>query len=276
VLSPSLPPSAELYQPAEPAAGPRPLLVVLHGLGQTVESLRRWLPFELVAALESFVIVYPVAVDLRWSYGRPVIKPMPAVGTAPVDDIGFIQRLIDDLVAKRIADPKRVYVTGLSRGGLMSYTVACALADRVAAAAPLISPMTEYQREDCKPTRVMPILVVAGAADSSQPFNGVNWPMGRLPSVPAKMNFWRTLHGCHHKDTTPLVHRHENDPTSVVVVTWTECKSEAPVRLYLVRGGGHRIPLLDDSPEPASKAGLRNRDFDTAEVVWAFFKPRSL
>ncbi len=197
---------------------------------------------------------------------------MPAVGGEPVDDTGFLRLLIDDLIAKKIADPKRVYVTGMSRGGLMAFTVACALADRVAATAPLITPMTEYQRDDCKPARVTPMLVLAGTADPSEPFNGVNWPMGRLLSVPETMNFWRLLHGCQGRNVTPLAHRHDSDPTRVFVVSWTGCTAGAPLILYRVGRGGHRLPSLDDTPEAASKYGLRNRDFDTADAVWTFFK----
>lgn len=268
--------SAVLYQPNRPHSGARPLVVVLHGINQKLESLRGWLPLEAVADREGFVIASPVAIDLQWSYGRPVNKPMPAVGNEPVDDVGFIRLLIDDLIAKKIADPQRIYVTGLSRGGLMTFTVACALADRVAAAAPLITPMTEYQREDCKPVRAMPLLVLAGTDDPSQPFDGVKLPMGRLLSVPETMNYWRMLHGCTRRQPTPLAHRQESDPTRVEIVVWTACKTEAPVELYLVRGGGHRLPSLDDTPEPASKFGLRNHDFDTTAMVWSFFKPLSL
>jgi polyhydroxybutyrate depolymerase len=256
--------------------GPRPLVIALHGLHQDLKSLRGWLPLEPIADREGFVVAYPVAIDGRWSYGRPVIAPMPAVGNEPVDDIGFIRQMIDDLVARKIADPKRIYVTGLSRGGLMSFTVACALADRVAAAAPLITPMTEYQREDCKPARIMPLLVVAGTADTSEPFDGANWPQGRLLSISQTMKFWSTLHACQRRTAVPLVHRHADDPTQVFVVTWMGCRGEAPLILYRVRGGGHRLPSLEDRPEPPSKYGLRNRDFDTAATVWAFFKPRTL
>lgn len=70
----------------------------------------------------------------------------------------------DDVETKR-ADPARIYVTGVSRGGHMTYTIACALADRIAGAAPAITGMTDYQRENCRPARPVPLMVVAGTMD---------------------------------------------------------------------------------------------------------------
>ena len=168
------------------------------GLNGTGENYHTWSGFGAVADREGFVTVYPDAIEKRWSYGRPIIAPMPALAGEPVDDTGFIRRLIDDLVGKGIADPARVYVTGSSRGGLMAYTLACALADRIAAAAALITGMTDLQRDDCRPARPVPIMMIAGTSDTSQPYDGMRFATGRLLSVPDTMEFWRMpawMHG---------------------------------------------------------------------------------
>jgi polyhydroxybutyrate depolymerase len=141
---------------------PAPLVIVLHGIGGTGENFRTWATFDAVAEREGFVAVYPDAVDTKWSYGRPIEGPMPASGGETVDDVRFVRLLIDDLVEKKIVDPKRVYVTGMSRGALMTFTLACALADRLAAVAAVASGMTDHQREDCRPARPVPIMLIAG------------------------------------------------------------------------------------------------------------------
>jgi polyhydroxybutyrate depolymerase len=265
--------SAVLHQPAG-AAGPAPLVVALQGLGQSAEQLRNILNLDVVADREGFAVLYPEAVELRWSYGRPIIQAMPVVGTEPIDDTGFIRLLIDDLVSRKIADPARVYLTGMSRGALMAYTLACALAGQIAAAAPLVSGMTDLQREDCRPAHPVPIMVIAGTNDPAQAYDGWLFATGRLLSVPETMEFWRALHGCTQQDGKLLPHRDNRDRTRVMLVEWSNCNGGAHLRLYRVNGGGHQIPSLTVIADAQSEQrwGMRSRDIETAEEIWAFFK----
>jgi polyhydroxybutyrate depolymerase len=137
-----------LYRSGAVSAGPRPLVVVLHGLGSTARDGRNW-GYEPIADREGFIVAYPQGIETRWSYGRPVSdRPMPRVGEEQVDDIGFLARVVDTLVADGLADRSRVFVVGLSNGALMAYTAACTMTRRFAAAAALLSPMTDLQIED--------------------------------------------------------------------------------------------------------------------------------
>lgn len=273
--------SALLHQPPTTSDRPRPLIVALHGLSQSLENLRGGLgccslQFDPVADREGLLVLYPQAIDLRWSYGRPIAGAVPSVGDAPVDDLGFIRRLIDDLVAKKLADPARIYVTGVSRGGLMAYTLACALADRIAAVVPIITGMSDLQREDCRPARPIPILVIAGTNDPVQSYDGAQLALGRLLSVPETVEFWRTLQGCTRPDPRLLPHREESDPTRLVRVDWLGCKNNAPVSLYRARGGGHQVPsFIASTDEVTRRFGRRNRDIETVEEIWKFVKTLS-
>jgi polyhydroxybutyrate depolymerase len=266
--------TAVLHRPATARPGPLPLVVALHGIGGTGEGMRRLATFDAVAEREGFAVAYPDAVDKRWSYGRPINQPMPTIAAGTVDDVGFIRVLIDDLVARNIADSKRVYVTGMSRGGLMAFTLACALADTLAAAAPLITGMSEYQRDDCRPARPVPIMVIAGTNDFEQAYDGWLLPAGRLLSVPESMEFWRALHGCTEQKQEMLPDRAPFDRTRVLMVSWSKCRTAARILLYRVLNGGHQLPSMAESipPLPEQRFGLRSRDIETAEEVWAFFK----
>jgi polyhydroxybutyrate depolymerase len=256
------------------AIAPRPLVIALHGLGGTGKNFQGYARLDAAADREGFVVVYPDAIERSWSYGRPIVRPMPVINGETVDDVGFIGLLIDDLVNRKIADPARVYVTGISRGGLMAFTLACALADRIAAAAPLITGMTDLQREDCRPSRPVPIMVIAGTADQMQSFGGAQLANGRLLSIPETIDFWRLRYGCSGRDVRRLPHRDEADRTQVMLLEWRGCQSGSKLRLYRVEGGGHQLPSLIGTANPMSeeKFGLRNRDIETAEEVWAFFK----
>jgi len=263
-----------LHHPSAMPTGPAPLVIALQGLGQDADGLKRALRLDAAADRAGFRVLYPDAFGHAWSYGRPINQPMPKIGEETIDDVGLIRRVIDDFVERKVADPARIYVTGMSRGGLMAYTLACALADRIAAAAPLISGMTEYQREDCRPARAMPIMVVAGTADQTQSFGGGAGLVGRLLSVPDTIDFWRTLHGCTGSTARALPHRDPADLTSVTLVDWTGCRDGGRVLLYRVEGGGHRVPTFapESNPEGVKRSNLRNRDIETADDIWAFFK----
>ena len=262
---------ALIHRPASLGSRAAPLVIALHGLGQSIYSLRDWLRLDDVAERAGFYVVYPQAIDLSWNYGKPLAKPMPVVNGETVDDVGFIRKMIDDLVARQLADPSRIYVTGMSRGGLMTFTLACALADRIAAAAPLITGMTDHQRDDCHPARALPLMAVAGTDDRAERYDGETAPNGRLLSVPETMAFWRNVDGCKDEAVQPIPHLHDTDPTEINLVEWQSCKEDTALKLYRVQHGGHQLPsLVESSKDLDAHFGLRNHDMDTAEAVWAF------
>jgi polyhydroxybutyrate depolymerase len=266
-----------LYRPESPiSAGPRPLIVLLHGLGGNASRTRSW-GYEAVADREGFIVAYPQGIENRWSYGRSVSdRPMPRVGEEPVDDIGFLARLVDTLVAEQLADRSRIFLVGASNGGLMAFTAACSMTGRFAAVAALLSSMTDLQIEDCRPDRAISIMVLAGTADRSMPYGGVKLQAGSLVSVPDTVGYWRQLNKCDQLRVMPVPHRNSDDPTSVTVTHWSACADGVEVTSYRIEGGGHRAPSLapaaDSEHEWERIVGAKNRDIETADEVWQFFR----
>src|SRR5687768_16082988 len=74
-----------------------------------------------VAEREGFLVAYPDAVNADW-FG-------------PQDNIGFVDSLLDDVATQYSVDAAKVYATGFSQGGMMSYVLSVALSDRFAAIA---------------------------------------------------------------------------------------------------------------------------------------------
>ena len=251
----------------------RPLVIYLHGVRPADWQNHPWAELDAAADREGFVAVYPAALQGRWNYSGQLSEKVKA-GAEIADDIGFIGKRIDELAARLIADPRRVYAFGESRGALMSYELMCRMADRIAGAGPLISGMTEGQLAACAPTRAVPVFALAGTADPIQWYDGWLSPTGRLLSVPETMEFWRLKHGCTGQESRVLPHRLAEDPTRILLVQWTGCAVEDSVRLYRVNGGGHRVPSL--TPEPESdwtrKAGRQNLDIETVDEFWSFAK----
>ena len=109
---------------AAAADGPKPAVIFLHGLRRPPQPISSSPPLDALAAREGFVAVYPAALDGSWNYVAQNVS-LSRAGTEIADDIGFLSKLIDALVADKIADPSRIYVAGLSQGGFLAYSVLC-------------------------------------------------------------------------------------------------------------------------------------------------------
>ena len=75
-----------------------------------------------------------------------------------MDDVGFINALLDEIASEYCIDPKRVFATGMSNGGFMSHRLGCELATRFAAIAP-VAGVLGIPVESCTPPRAVPIIV---------------------------------------------------------------------------------------------------------------------
>ena len=218
----------------------------------------------------------PPEFDGRWNYPHQTAPPSKA-GTEPADDIGFILRLMDALVADRSADAKRIYVSGTSNGAFLTYGLMCTASERLAATAVLIASMFDAQATACKPARAVPLMAIAGTNDQVVPYDGWLYPTGRLQSMAETMEFWRRLHACSGQRRTILPRGKDGDPTQITKIDWTGCARDGAVQLYRVAGGSHTLPSL---AAPASDQGIpserRSTAMETSDVVWQFFKQWSL
>ena len=258
--------------------GPRPLWLVLHG-SRPADAPHRTSPvLDALAKSEGFVVAYPSAIGGRWSH--QAMRPSHAATSAPpVEDQGFLLRMIDALTSDGIADHKRVYISGFSSGGFMTWSLLCAHSERFAAAAPMSASMTEAQVATCKPQRAVPLVVFAGTADKAVRYDGTLREETRIVSIPEALEFWRRRHGCRSQTVTDVPHRDPGDPTRVERIDWSlaEPGGPAPLRLYRVEGGGHTLPtLVPHPPEAEARDGRRNRDFEASELAWEFLRQWSL
>src|SRR5262249_5186940 len=119
-----------MHRPSSDEGSARPLVIVLHGSRPADWKNHTQAPIDAAADRGNFVAVYPEAVERRWNYAGPPEEPIQGQGNA-LDDVGFISKLVDELVGRKIADPARIYVIGDSRGGLMTFELMCRLTDRI-------------------------------------------------------------------------------------------------------------------------------------------------
>lgn len=260
---------------------PAPLVIVLHGATGHSEQVERYMGFNPVADREGLVVAYPQGVGNVWNDDRP--QELKRVNkSAQADDVGFLVAVVRDLVKAKTADPGRVYLSGLSNGGFMTARMACEQPGLFAGFAILIASIPKSYTQTCKPQRPLPMLILNGSEDRLAPIEGyipkgaagVEARSGTM-AVRDHAAFWAARNGC----TTSSEHRlndaSPNDGSEIVRTDWAGCAQGGAVTFYLVEGGGHQTPsprigLLDQVI--GAFLGARNRDAETSELLWDFFK----
>jgi polyhydroxybutyrate depolymerase len=264
--------------PGQDSAHPVPLLILLHSGGGKGDDLEKIFGMNGLADREGFAVVYPDGFSHHWNDGRNVERFR--AHRQDIDDAGFIAALIDQLVESAGVDRHRVYAAGVAEGGMMAHRLACELADRIAAVAPVIAAMPESLAGGCFPARSIPVLMINGTDDAIVPWAGGevrvgSRALGRVMSVSGTVSFWVSQNGC--SNTPSITDEPDLDPddgTRVRKQVYRRCAGSVEVVLYEVLGGGHAWPSGRNSAlsGTAPAAGRSNRDADTAALMWEFFK----
>jgi polyhydroxybutyrate depolymerase len=258
-----------LHVPAElPADEPAPLVVALHGLSMDGQSMEALTGFSELADQEQFVVAYPDGLGRMWRFWeRHELGQRVRREAGYADDVGFIAALIDALVAEKLVDGRRVYVTGLSNGAYMSNRLAISLSDRIAAIAPVAGTMSPALA-GLKPPRPMPVLYIHGTNDHIVGFDGADGFTRRKVSLSAEelVDWWAEQNGCAPVD--PAKSLNSADDGCSVKLCEHPCDKGAPVVFYEVEQGGHTWP--DGFFQPERLLGPVCRDFNASAVIWEF------
>ncbi|WP_247987771.1 PHB depolymerase family esterase [Bradyrhizobium sp. 186] len=267
------------YSAQLPAKKPAPLVIVLHGKTQRGADMVARTAWPQVAKREGLAVVFPDGLNNAWADARTKAGPALRGPPAGTDDIAFIAKLVEKLVADGTADTRHVYVTGVSNGGAMAMTLACARADLFAAGASVIMNLTDEAAVTCHPSRPLPMLIMNGTADPLVPYEGGRgssyYAADGFWSTAETLAFWRKLNGCETGDAgvTDLPDRAPSDQSTVTRIS-SRCPGGHDVVLYRVNRGGHRMPgFSPDARFPKVAAGLlgpQNGDIDGAETIWTF------
>lgn len=232
-----------------------PLVLMLHDAGGTAQTIAQATQFDRRAATDGFSVAYPESLSGTWNGGF-------CCGSAPaqgVDDVGFLERLLDELSVHPRIDPARVYVAGVSNGAVMAYRLACERAERIAGIASVAGAMTF---EACRPAEAVSVLEIHGTADPVVPYNGGELPSFTnatrpVPSAQQLVERWAAFNSCPGDPAT----RREGPVTTT---TWGHCRDGAVVRLLSIEGAGHTWY--------ASEFGPINGAVDATGTIAEFFE----
>ena len=246
-----------------------PLVVGLHGTGGSASQFDLDYGVTEKANNTQFIAVYPEGVPRAgilkvrtWNAGKCCDYSMQR----NVDDVGFIRNLIDLMISDYRVNSGRVYVTGMSNGGMLAYRLACEMPEKIAAMATISCTMVVDR--PCAPSRSVPILHIHSKLDEKVPDEGgIGFGGYYYPPVDSVLNVWSAIDRC-------------TSPAQVVIdsalykhTTWSACDPGVTIQYYLTEDGGHSWP---GGLKPQPRADEPSKAVNATDVMWEFFGQHEL
>ncbi len=253
-----------------------PLLFALQGGNMPVEVIISFFKsVQAKADADGTILIYPVATgsvekqSLAWKTTCESFANTEFPETDEVDDIGFISHLIDIFLGNMNADPNRIYITGASQGGAMTYALSCHLSERLAGVAPFIMQLCPQLIEEFKTARPLPIMIVTGTADPGIPEKGNKgtdlWEVFPVVSIEETIAYWKYRNGISSEpietaldNPVTEVFKGVETPSHIIKYIWKSEKGNDIVWLKVVNGG-HWLPTYADG-KPLDASNLDGFD----------------
>lgn len=233
---------------------PTPLLIDLHGYTGTGLSQENYT--KLGAAAEERRVIYAAPNGLLDSEGSQFWNASTACcnfDNNSVDDVAYIQSIIDQISSKASVDPKRIYIFGHSNGHFMTYKFACENPKTVAAIAGLAGSM-DVEANSCKARTPVNVLHIHGTGDETINYGGGSFFQRPFIGAVESANRWAVISKC---SPTPITGQAFDLVTTIegaeTIPTSYSCPTSS-VELWSITGGVH-VPRLD------SNFGLRVLDW---------------
>jgi polyhydroxybutyrate depolymerase len=244
-----------------------PVVFFLHGMGASAQIGVNVLgpQYHARAERDKAIVVYPDATSKHWNDRLGGSYPL----TDSIDDVGYLSALIDLFILDFKANPKRVYFSGSSNGGMMTYRLSCDIPDKIRAIAPFISTISPNVAREFSQAKPIPIIITSGTADSIIKWNGGTIKVTRTPVILSgdeNVAYWVARNGVRKKAKITNLPDIETGDNSTVEVQHYKGKND--VVLYKIIGGAHTHPKLR-APGKALVKGL-NMDYNSFERVWDF------
>lgn len=243
-----------------------PLVLAFHGGGGNMQVMARDSLYGLVRQSESsgWIVVFPNGYTrlpggrlATWNAGLCC----GAARDKGIDDVGFANAVVAAVQQRLHIDPSRVFATGMSNGGMMSYRLACEAPDVFRAVAAVAGTDGTAQ---CQPGRPVPVFHIHARDDDRVLFNGgsgsASSTHAEFVSVPATLDKWARLNRCNGPVQRVL------EQPGVTCEVRAGCQGGAEVRLCVTDTGGHSWP-----GGHKAQGGKGSDALDATKAIWDFF-----
>jgi polyhydroxybutyrate depolymerase len=275
--------------PAASSDQPLPLVLNLAGATQNGQIQEILSDMDANADQNGYLVAYPdgtristvltpdpVAKQAQYGWNSGECCGLPV--TKKIDDVGFLERVIASVAARTPVNLRRVYMTGISNGGMMAYAMAAEASTHVAAIA---SVSGQVEIPVIHPTRSVPTMEFHSVDDPIAKFNGTANKNPRLVlSVMEGIDQWVKADHCFSR---PRIGRELvgaagsiSAGQTATPVIYSGCRDGAEVVLWRFTGSGHVWPgsTLNTGPKKnwiltGSGRGIVLVNAD--ETMWKFF-----
>jgi len=236
-----------------------PLVFMLHGHKSSAEKIRAYSGMNPIADKNGFAVCYPQGLvdENGFSYWNAELINLPA------DDIGFLSELAKFIQKEYRLSTKNTFVCGMSNGGFMSYTLACAKPDVFKAIGSVCGTMSGITWNNRNKSKPIPILQIHGTADKVVPIDGsmaIPGGWGGAPAMDSIIVFWAARDNCTTTDSTFF-------PQNTKAYYHRNGTNGNEVWYYKIDGWGHVWPgALSKDPNRVNNTGT-----NASSVLWTFF-----
>lgn len=250
-----------------------PAVLVLHGNGGSGSSIASKAGMSGSSDTEKFIAVYPDSGNRQWNDGR-------STTASAIDDVAYINTIITTLKNDWKVDGNKVFVAGLSGGGMMAQRLACESTDNFVGFASVAANLPQNLQSGCNPNDTANIILFGGTEDPVMPYDGgevsgipdLDLAAGGLVlSYPDTTDFWATKNQCGEAILTDVPDS-TVDATTVEKLTYDAC-AEGRLDAFKITGGGHTWP---GSSGNSSLLGNTTTDINATTEIIDFFKANGL
>ncbi len=258
--------SYKIYVPAiYSSSNSVPLVFNFHGYTSNNAQQEVYADFRGIADTANFIIVHPQGLVMNGNTGW---NNFSTVASAQ-GDLDFVEKMITQITAQYNINQNRIYSTGMSNGGFMSYDLACFMSARFAAIASVTGGMIPLHKNACQASHPTPVMEIHGTADDVVSYNGAT--VGSMP-VDSLVKFWVNFNNCNATPTfTAVPNISTSDNCTAEHYVYSGGTHGATVELFKIIGGGHNWPGA-----PISINGNTNMDINASKEIWRFFSQYKL
>jgi polyhydroxybutyrate depolymerase len=242
--------AARPYQATVPSgydpSHPTPLVVALHGYNNDGAFIASYFGLGALVDSRGFLLAHPDGTPNL--YGARFWNATDACCNLffqPVDDVAYVNAIVDDMSSKYNVDPKRIFLVGHSNGAFMSHRFACEKSPRVAAIASFGGAQW-FDASRCQPTVPVSVVEIHGDMDPTIHYDG-GFTAALYPSAHQTVATWAAKDACTSAltatgETRDLISTLPGSET--IVERYTGCAGGTGVELWTVQGGVH-VPSLN-------------------------------